>query len=141
MSMCEHVWNDLYILINIIYCCKSSHSLDKIWFEDKIEEEKKTTSKDCLVKNEGVDVTMRISIFIRREKREREREKEKERNELWLVRNVQFFSLSIDENLRVFLTLRWQVSFCFLHHTIYWFMCTVESISVIFRKTDQLLDY
>jgi hypothetical protein len=57
MSMCEHGLNDLYILINIIYCCKSSHSLDKIWFEDKIED--KTTSVDdsslyCVVRNEGV---------------------------------------------------------------------------------------
>jgi hypothetical protein len=65
MSMCEHVWNDLYILINIIYCCKSSHSVDKIGYEDKIEkkEKRKQLREIVLLINEGDDVTMRISIY------------------------------------------------------------------------------
>ncbi len=65
MSMCEHGLNDLYILINIIYCCKSSHWLDKIWFEDKIGERIPSVDDSsiyCVVKNEGVDDDENINI-------------------------------------------------------------------------------
>jgi len=78
MSMCEHALNDLYILINIIYCCKSSHWVDKIWFEDKIEERRQNnkgvddSSLYCVVKNEGVDDDGWEYQYLEKE-RERER--------------------------------------------------------------------
>lgn len=80
MSMLEHGLDDLYILINMIYCCKSSHSVDKIWFENKNRRKKnKCWWFFCIyiylcilriVRNEGVDDDENINVHNNIKKRE-----------------------------------------------------------------------
>lgn len=151
-SMCEHVENDLYILINRIDCCKSSHTIDKIWFEDKIEEQEKMILPERCSSFEMMwrweyQCWERIQSAKERERKKRERRKWMMigwRGRAMVNNRVSFLSLSRsrmythDGSWRVFLTLQWQVSFRLLYHTNFWFMCTVESISVTFRETDQL---